>query len=148
MQYQETRSIMYLASTLAASALYALSVRIAYPGQVTQAPDDRVFWAAVILCFIPVLIIFRIVVTIIFAILHKIRTDEDTVAQEDELDKLIGLKATRIFYNVFMVGVVLALLGQVLGLPLSGFFLMLGGAIVAAGLTLDLTQLFFYRRGI
>ena len=89
-----------------------------------------------------------VVVTIIFAIIHKIRTDEDTVNQEDELDKLIDLKATRVFYNVFMAGVVLALLGQALGLPLSGFFLMLGGAIVAAGLTLDLTQLFFYRRGI
>ena len=148
MQYQEIRSIVYLASTLAASALYALTIRIAYPNQLSQASDDRVFWAAVILIFIPVLIVFRIVVTIIFAIIHKIRTDEDTVNQEDELDKLIDLKATRVFYNVFMAGVVLALLGQALGLPLSGFFLMLGGAIVAAGLTLDLTQLFFYRRGI
>ena len=148
MQYQEMRSIVYLASTAVASALYALTIRMAYPNQVSQASNDRVFWAAVILIFIPVLIVFRIVVTIIFAIIHKIRTDEDTVNQEDELDKLIDLKATRVFYNVFMAGVVLALLGQALGLPLSGFFLMLGGAIVAAGLTLDLTQLFFYRRGI
>jgi hypothetical protein len=148
MQYQETRSMAYLASTVVASALYALCIQITYPNQVTQASDDRVFWAAVILIFVPVLIIFRIVVSIIFAIMHKIRTDEDTVYQEDELDRLIGLKATRMFYNVFMVGVGLALLGQVLGLPLHGFFLMLGGAIVVAGLTLDLTQLFFYRRGI
>lgn len=148
MQYQETRSIVYLASTVVASALYALYIGSTYAGQVAQAPDDRVFWATVILIFIPVLIVFRIIVTIIFAILHKIRTDEDTVYQEDELDRLIDLKATRMFYNVLMAGVVLALLGQVLGLPLSGFFLMLGGAIVVAGLTLDLTQLFFYRRGV
>ena len=67
--------------------------------------------------------------------------------QEDELDKLIDLTATRIFCGVFMAGVALALLGQVLGLPLHGFFLMLGGAIVISGLTLDLTHLIFYRRG-
>ena len=148
MQYQEKRSIVYLASNVVASALYALYIMINYQGRLTQAPDDRVFWAAAILIFIPFQIVIRIVVTIIFAVIHKIRTNEDTVDQEDELDKLIDLTATRIFCGVFMAGVALALLGQVLGLPLHGFFLMLGGAIVISGLTLDLTHLIFYRRGI
>jgi hypothetical protein len=148
MQYQETRSIVYLVSSVVVSALYALYILITYQRQLTQVPDDRVFWAAVILIFIAVQIGIRMVVIIIFAIIHKIRTDEDTVYQEDELDQLIDLKATRMFSNVFMAGLALALLGQVLGLPLYGLFLTLGGAIVVSSLTLDLTHIIFYRRGI
>jgi hypothetical protein len=147
-QYQEKRGIVFLASNALVSALYALSVIRGFRSSPAQAADTPASWAAVILIFIALQIAVRIVVTIIFAIIHKIRTDEDSVDREDELDKLIGLKASRIFGDVFMAGVALALLGQVLGLPLSGLFLMIGATVLVSGLSLDLCQLILYRRGV
>jgi hypothetical protein len=147
-QYQEKRGIVFLASNAVVSALYALYIVSGFRSNLAQAADTPASWAAMILIFIAVQILVRIVVTIIFAIIHKIRTDEDSVDREDELDKLIGLKASRIFGDLFMAGVALALLGQVLGLPLSGLFLMIGATVLISGLSLDLCQLILYRRGI
>jgi hypothetical protein len=147
-QYQEKRGIVYLVSNLLVSTFYVLYIAITYQAALALHPDDRVFWAAAILIFIPVQVFVRLLVIIVFAIVHKIVANEESVEVEDELDKLIDLKATRIFYGVFMFGLMLTLLGQALGMPLWALFGGISASIVVSGLTGDLVQFIFYRRGV
>ena len=148
MQYQEKRGILYIISNAVVSTLYFLYVLMVAQPSLPQRLDDKTNWAIVILAYILLLIVVRIVVVIIFAIVHKIQTNEDTVEIEDELDKLIDLKATRIFYGFFMAGLILSIGSQAIGWPLWVLFAGIGATIAVSGLIGDLVQLIYYRRGV
>ena len=147
-QYQEKRCIVYLASNAVISSLYGLYIFMTYGQTLFQNQDNRPLWAAIILIYIPVMIVSRIFITIVFSIINKIVTDDVVMTADDELDRLIDLKATRQFYNVFLGGIVLALASQALGLPLQWLFVGIGLSMTLAGITGDLIQLILYSRGI
>ncbi|MDZ4768111.1 MAG: hypothetical protein SGJ24_03210 [Chloroflexota bacterium] len=110
--------------------------------------DDGRFWAAVILIFIPVFIVGNVILHIVFSIINTLVTREQEPTITDEFDKLVELKATRNFYHIFMAGFLLSLVTLVAGLPSYVMFLVVIAAVVVAAVMQDISQLFYYRRGV
>jgi hypothetical protein len=169
MSYQEKKTITTIvtgAAVLAAYCIYAFSRY--QSGAVT--PGDLKFWAVTMLIFIGIGVAVTIVIQIVFHILHAIsiaikekmnnmECDDKQIEKaveksmgtdmvEDEMDKLIELKSTRVGYTVTGIGVVGALILLVLNyspvVMLNTIFIAFSAGSILEGFA----QLFFYRRGI
>lgn len=165
MSYQEKRttvSIVTGALILAAYCIFAFGQ--AQSGAV--APGDLKFWAGTILTFIGIGIVAIIIIQIVFHILLSItiaaqkkiqdrQIDDKEIEKsigaemiEDEMDKLIELKAMRVSFAICGVGFIAGLLSLVLNyLPavmLNIVFISFSAGSIFEGLT----QLYFYRRGL
>lgn len=107
-------------------------------------------WGIVIVFAIIVTIVGMILTHIVSAIVIAIRTgtdDPDIESIEDERDKLIDLKGTKITYSITSFGSFLAMLTFALGQsPLIMFTLLIFFGLVAQVVG-DTTRLFLYRRG-
>lgn len=112
---------------------------------------DRVFrlWAVVLVGAILVNILGSILTNITLSIVHAIRTGakEDERFIEDERDKLISLKGTRVSYIAFSIGVFLAMLTFAFGQPPLLMFSLLIFSGLSAEIIGDLAQIYLYRRG-
>jgi hypothetical protein len=148
MSFQEKRAIVSLISTTLVSALYFASVYQRYSEGLFAAGEEFRFWATAILLFIPVQVVAKVVVHVIFVVINVVATREEEPKITDELDKLIDLKATRNFYHVFMAGFLLSIAALVLSLPPLAMFVVLTLTLVMAGAVLDLSQVYYYRRGV
>lgn len=165
MSYQEKRTIVSIISgavILAAYCIYAF-------GQVQAGaivPGDLKFWARTILIFIGAGIVATIIIQIVFHILLSIATavtrkiqdqsiDDKEIEKsiqaemvEDEMDKLIELKSTRISVIVAGVGFVMALFSLMFDYPpevmLNIIFISFSLGTIFEGFA----QLYYYRRGI
>lgn len=109
-------------------------------------------WALVIVTIIIVNIIANILANIFLAILHAIKTQraEEPPASEfieDERDKLISLKGTRVSYITFSLGVLAAMLSFALGQPPLVMFSLLILSSILAEIFGDISQMIYYRRG-
>jgi len=149
MSYQEKETIVSLFSNIIISAIYFYIVVQRFQIGTYDSTGVIYFWASVILILIPVLIVPKIVIIIIFNIINTIITrEEDDPSFTDELDKLIDLKATRNFYHVFMVGFLLSMVSIVAGMSVVVMFMILLSTLIISGIIMDISQLYFYRRGI
>ena len=85
------------------------------------------------------------------AIVHTVRTHEepsDDDFVEDERDKLIGLKGTRVSYTVYSLGVLAAMIAFVLNqAPLMLFTLLIAAGLIAQ-IVGDIYRLLRYRTGV
>ena len=165
MSYQEKRTVTSIitgAMILAAYCIYAFGKLRA--GNVTQG--DLKFWAGTMLVFIGIGIAVTIVIQIIFHILlsiaiavkEKVKNGncddaeiEKTIKSEiveDEMDKLIELKSTRIGYYFAGAGFVAAIASLVLNyspmVMLNILFISFSTSAIIEGFA----QLYFYRKGI
>lgn len=165
MSYQEKKTITSLCTgifVLAAYSFYAFGrVRAG-----TAEPDDLRFWAISMLIFIGIWIVTFIVIQIVFHILlsisiavkGKIQNQElddkaiskqiDAEMVEDEMDKLIELKSSRIGFILAGIGFTAGLATLAIGLQPAVilnilFFSFQGGSILEG-----LAQLYFYRKGL
>lgn len=148
MFFQEKRALVSLIGTLLISTFYFVYVLQKYEAEQLGAANDFSFWGAAILIFIPVSVVFKIIIHIIFIIINTVATQEEEPSITDEFDKLVDLKAVRNFYHVFMAGFLLAMGVLVLGFPPLAMFIVLLLSIVVAGVILDASQFYFYRRGV
>ena len=107
-------------------------------------------WAAVIVLGIIVTIVLTILAHIGFVIIEAIKTGSDDPKideTEDERDKLIDLKGTKVAYLVSSIGGFLAMLTFALGQsPFVMFSLLVLSGLVAQVLG-DIGRLILYRRG-
>ena len=102
-----------------------------------------------------VLTIFGTIITTIFthifsAIFHAIKTGDDDPKIEDlqdERDKLIDLRGTKVTFIVFSSGVALSMLAFVLGQPALVMFSLLIFFGIFAQVIGDISRLVLYRRG-
>jgi hypothetical protein len=113
--------------------------------------SDDVFRLAaiVIIAAIVLNIAGNILTMIVIHIIHAIQTlsDKEVRLIEDERDKLIGLKGTRISYIASSLGVLIALLTFVFGQPALLMFSLIILFSLLAEICGDLAQLYFYSRG-
>jgi len=114
----------------------------------------RIFalWALVIVTLIIVNIIGNILTNILLAIFHAVKTQraEEPPASEfieDERDKLISLKGTRVTYITFSFGVLAAMLIFAFGQPPLVMFSLLILSSIVAEIAGDISQMVIYRRG-
>ncbi len=160
MEYQQKKSIVTLVQTLVVLGAYGLYSF----GKVRQGIvgwDDTQFFAVTMLKFIGVGILLTIVVQIIFHVLLSVsiavkerrkesREIESAISAamvEDERDKMIELKFTRISVSAFMVGFIGGLVLLALAYPVSAMLNLLffaGGLGAAAE---EAAKLIYYGAG-
>ncbi len=157
MSYQEKRTIASIVSGFLVLIAYCI-----YAFANVHPEGDLKFWALTILIFIGVGIVLTIVIQIIYHIMLSIaiaikerERDEKKIEKtiecamvEDEMDKLIELKSTKVGFAIAGVGFVAGLIALALGgsgaLMLNILFLSGGvGAIVEGFVSLR-----YYRKGI
>jgi len=148
MSYQERRSIVNLISTILITAFYSAYMVQRYPEGSAYSTEVFHFWGAFFLILIPVAAVAKIVVYIIFSILNAIATREEEPPITDERDKLIELKAQTISTYVFIIGFILAMGSLVVGMPPSVMFIILLLAGVVSEMVSEISQFYFYRRGV
>jgi uncharacterized membrane protein len=147
MSYQERRSLVSLISTLAITGAYTAYMLQRYPDAGAYSPEVFRFWGLFFIVLIPVSIIARVIIHILFSILNTIATQEAEPSITDERDRLIELKASRNALYAFSLGVVLAMGALVFEQPPSTMFILVTAAGVASEIIDSLSQFFFYRRG-
>ncbi|MBE9914003.1 hypothetical protein G8C92_08145 [Paenibacillus donghaensis] len=148
MSYQEKKIIVSIISSILIFTLYTLyAINNAKEGSITSASDFS-FWGSFILVLLPVSIVAKIIIHIVFVIFNKIATNEDGPSFEDEFDKIIELKADRISLYVFFFGFIFSMVPLVTGQTTYLTFLVL----ILFGFLSDLlgriAQLYFYRKGV
>lgn len=148
MSYQEKRTIVSIISGLLIFGIYSAYIYSTYPEQFHGPEVDFKFWGKAFLILLPVTIVARIIIFIIFGIVNKVAWNEDGPCFEDERDKLIELKATRNGYYVFMLGFMLAMGSLLMDWPPYSMFLVFAFSGVIAELVSGFSSLHFYRRGI
>lgn len=147
MSYQEKRALASVVSTALASIFYFRDVFSRLPEGGLSAATDLRFWATAFLIYIPIFVVFNIVVQIVFIIFNAIATRKEEPDITDEFDRLVGLKADRIFGYVFTGGVVLSMLALAAGQPAWVLFVGIMFTAMTAGISQDIAQFVFYRRG-
>jgi hypothetical protein len=107
-------------------------------------------WGSVAVAAIVATILGTIITNIVFAIVFTVRTKEEPQESEwleDERDKLIQLKGTRVSYVVFSLGVLIAMLSFVLSQPPLVMFTLLIASGLIAQIVGDVYRLVRYGRG-
>ena len=108
-------------------------------------------WGTVIILGIVVTIIGTILTHIGSAIIHAIKTGEeksDIEDIEDERDRLIDLRGTKVAYFVSSIGVFLSMLTFAFGQPSLVMFSLLIFFGLVAQIIGDIARLVLYRRGV
>lgn len=148
MSYQERRNIVSLIGTLLIFTLYSRYVYLKFPEGSIDSSELFSFWGATILILIPVSIVAKIIIHIVFSILNTIATKEKEPAFTDERDKIIELKATRNSHYVFILGFLLAMGSLVMDMEPSVMFIILIVAGLVSEVSGIITQLYHYRKGV
>ena len=106
-------------------------------------------WGIVIVLSVVVTILATVLTHIVSAILQAVRTKAESAYEniQDERDKLIDLRGTKITYFVSSIGGFLSMLTFVLGQPPLVMFTLLIFFGVVAQLIGDISRLYLYRRG-
>jgi hypothetical protein len=147
MSYQEKKIYVNLISTTVIFGFYCLYVFQTHQERI-DSTDSFSFWAAVILILIPVSIVAKIIISIVFNIINRITTNEKEPSFSDELDKLIELKAIRNSHSVFVAGFLLAMVLLVIDKPPSVMFITLILSGFLSEVVGGITQLYLYRKGV
>ena len=154
MSYQERKSITNIVSTIIITTIYALIMYQKYSAG--SLDDSNLFklWAIIILIFIPISVVARIIILIIYHILESIvqvaqgNDPEESMDVMDERDKLIEMKSTAISMYIFSLSFVIALITQLFDVSGHVFFitLIIGGFL--SDMVSELLKIRFYRRGV
>lgn len=148
MSYQEKKNYVSLIGTILILGIYCLYVFQKYPAGSLDSTDIYSFWGAFILILIPVSIVGKIIISIVFNIVYRITTNEVEPTFSDELDKLIELKATKVSHYVFTLGFLLAMGSLVVDMPHSAMFIILILSGFVSEMVGVITQLYLYRKGV
>jgi hypothetical protein len=106
------------------------------------------FWGKAFVILIPIAIVAQIIIHIIFAIINKMVTNEDMPTTDDERDKLIELKSTRISHWIFTIGFMLAMGSQAIDMKPWVMFVTLISSGFLSSMVSELARFYFYRKGI
>lgn len=148
MSYQERRAIVSLISNVLITGVYSAIMFQRYPEGDAYSPDVFRFWGSFFMLLILVSIVSKIIIFIIFSIIDTIATREEIPSITDERDRLIEWKSTRYSLYTFTAGFVLAMGSLVLDMPPSTMFIILFGSGFVASIINDVSEFFFYRRGV
>ena len=148
MSYRERENIVNIFSSLLITAIYSWIIYQKQTAGIIDLTDDFQKWGIVFLIFAGVTIIARIVIYIIFSIINVIVTREEKIPAEDERDKLVKLKATRNSHYSFSVGFFMAIIALSVGLPSYWLFILFVISGVISELIDNISQIYYYRRGV
>ena len=167
MSYQEKKTIVSLVTGVLLLGSYCI---YAFGKAGLANLENLKFWATTMLIFIGVGVVTMIVIQIVFHILLSIsiavqkkicdesigdKEMETTIEREmernmveDEMDKLIELKANRTGYLVVSLGIVAGLVALALGALPAVMLNILFLSFMAGTIVESLLQLRYYRKGV
>jgi hypothetical protein len=165
MSYQEKRTITSISTGVLVLVAYCIYAFGRYRSGAV-GPDDLRFWASTMLIFIGIGVVASIIIQIIFHILLSVaiavkktvqneKCDDKEIEKsinsemvEDEMDKLIELKSTRVGFTLAGIGFVAALVSLVLNYSPAVMLNILYISFCVGSLFEGIAQLYFYRRGV
>lgn len=148
MEQKEKQVLVSLIASLIIIVFYSLWVYSKYIESNPEVINDLRFWGRSFIVLIPVAIITQIVIHILFAIINKIVTGEDSSDKDDERDKLIELKSLRVSHWIFVVGFTLAMGAVALGMELWVMFVTLIFSGFLSDLISSSVKIWYYRKGV
>ncbi len=148
MSIQEKRKIVNIISTLLITSIYFWYVLQSRPEKAMTTDELLSFWATSLLILIPVSIVAKIIIHILFGIANTIVTREFDSMNSDERDKLIELKATRNANYLFGAGFFLAMGTLAMDMSVTIMFMVLIVSGVLSEIMDNVSQLYYYRKGI
>lgn len=145
---QQLRSAAFFITNLVTGSAY-LFIAWRWQGQAlfAEATAPRA-WALAILAYIPVQVVTRLAVFLAVLAAYKLRGGEDDPALEDEMDKAIDARMTRVLLNVVLLGLLAGLAAVAAGLPTFWLFFGIGAGIWLGAVLGDALMLIMYRRGL
>jgi hypothetical protein len=147
MTYQEKKSIVSLISAILIFVSYGLYMLPRLPEGGLESMETFRFWGSCVLILTLISIVAHIIISIVFNIFFRITTREKEPKFEDELDKLINLKAFRNSFFVFIIGFLLAM-GSLINQPSQVMFIILITSGFISDVTGSVTKFYHYRRGV
>lgn len=148
MTAQEKRPLVFLTIDILTFSIYTsilLNVGEKYVNSMGELP----FWGASILALIPLVILSRIVLYILFSIFNTMITKEkEEKFLIDELGEIIKLKAARNFSTTFMLGFVITMGLLISGISISLMFKMFFGSILFAFIVQNISEYYYTKKGI
>jgi len=151
MSFQEKNIAVSLANFTLILGFYSIRVFQMIQGGSFNSTNVFRLWGTIIALAVVVTIFATILTHILSAIIHAIKTGEekpDIEDIEDERDKLIDLRGTKVTYLVSSLGGFLSMLTFVLGQPALVMFTLLILSGVVAQVIGDVSRLYLYRRGL
>ena len=151
MSFQEKNIAVSLVNFTLILGFY--SIRVLQMIQSRSFDSTHVFrlWGIIIVLAVLVTIFATILTHIISAIIEAIKAGKENPAVEDiqdERDRLIDLRGTKVTYLVSSIGAFLSMLTFVLGQPPLVMFSLLIFFGVVAQIIGDILRLYLYRRGL
>lgn len=164
MSYQEKRAVVNIVSSILFGVAYVLYALNRYQSGMAE-PDDLKFWAVTMLKFIGVAVVAIIILQIVFHILMSIgiavketvkggksekdidRTIKSTFV-EDEMDKLIGLKSSRIGFYIAGTGFAASLVSIMMNASSVVMLHIIFLSFFVAAVIEGIMNLYYYRRGV
>jgi hypothetical protein len=149
MSNRENSIAVSLVSTLLILVYYLVNWVQIYQEGLNSAQIFRL-WVVVIIASIVLNIAGNILTNIVINIVHAIKTQkaEEVRLIEDERDKLIELKGVKVSYIALSFGVFFSMLTFALGQPPLVMFSLIIFFSLTAEILGDLSQFYFYRRGV
>jgi uncharacterized membrane protein len=153
MFYQQKKCIVTILSGLIVLASYCIYVYQKFQSGIDNLSHDLKFWATTMLIFIGAGIVMIIITLIVFhiinAIIHEVKHQEaEDPMVEDEMDKLIELKAMRNSFIIVGMGFVFSLVTLVMQMPPAIMINVIFLSFLAGSIFEGFSQLYFYRKGI
>lgn len=148
MTYEERRSILMLISTVVINIVYAVVMLQRFPEVDAYSPEIFRFWGSYVLIMILVTVVAKIIISIGFVIISAATTGEVDEEMVDERERLIKLKSAQISQYLFAIGFVVAMVALVAEQPPTVMFIILIVAGILTDAVSDLTELYYYRRGV
>ena len=149
MSFQEKNITVSLVNFILILGFFLIGVFLMIQGGTFNSTNVFRLWGIVIVLAVVVTIFATILTHIVSGIIQAIKTQEEPEIEDiqDERDRLIDLRGTKVTYSVFSIGVFLSMLTFVLGQePLVMFSLLIFFGVVAQ-ICGDISRLIFYRRG-
>lgn len=147
MENKEKQILVSTISSILILGFYSLYVYNNYIVENWNIINDVQFWGKTFFILILVSIIGQIMIHIAFAIFNKIITNEDMDMMMDERDQLIELKSIRIAHWMFIIGFLLAMGSQAIGMQVWVMFVTLIFSGVLSSTVSELVKIYFYRKG-
>jgi hypothetical protein len=143
------KAVFNLVSTVLIMGGYAFYVFSIHGEKNLARIEELQFWGRFMLIMIGVTIIAKIVLMILFSIVHSIRHGEnENIDFLDERDKLIEMKSDRNGNYLFILGIVGAMVPIAMGYPVQYMFIILISSGFLSGILGDLLKIYYYRQGV
>ncbi len=148
MTTQEKRPIVFLAINILTFLIYYVALMNVYESKVLSI-GELPFWGAAILLLIPIMILFRIGLYIIYSSINSIISKEkEEKFLTDEFSKQIKLRASVNFSNAFMLCFIVTMGLLILGISITTMFKLLFFSIFIAFIVQNVTEFYFLRKGM